>query len=198
MATIILAGGLSVRMGRDKASLTFGDSTLISTLVSRFESKCGPLVVVTRRETNLALERVAVVSDIFPEKGPLGGLHAGLLASPDENNFVVACDMPFADPAVALYLLDRLDGHDAVVPVMSGKSEPLHAVYRKSCLSQIEANLRDGNLRMRDLLDRVDTLYVDAEELRVIDPDLRCFVNINTPEELATIDMSCRLEEQEL
>jgi len=174
-------------MGGDKALLSFGESTLIETLVSRFEGKLGPTVVVTRQESALKLGKVIVVSDIFPDKGPLGGLHAGLLVSPDECNFVMACDMPFADPEVAVYLLDRLDGHDAVVPVLGDRPEPLHAAYKKSCLPQIEASLRDGNLRMRNLLDRVNTLYIDADELRAIGSDLRCFVNVNTPDEYARI-----------
>ncbi|MHB1457255.1 MAG: molybdenum cofactor guanylyltransferase [Armatimonadota bacterium] len=183
MATIILAGGLSTRMGQDKASLPMGDSTILQVLTSRFEGKFGPVIVAARPEMHLTLERVVTVNDTFMGKGPLGGLHAGLLASPDMHNFVLACDMPFADPRLGEYLLGRLDGHDAVIPRLSMGLEPLHAAYSKTCIPQIGANLRDDALRMRDLLDRVDTLYVDEGELRHRNMDLNSFTNVNTPEE---------------
>jgi len=91
--------------------------------------------------------------------------------------------MPFADPHVAEYLLGKLDGHDAVVPVLSQGTEPLHAAYSKTCLPQMEANLKAGILRIRDLLDRIDTLYTTEDELRSINAELSSFVNVNTPEE---------------
>lgn len=186
MATIILAGGLSIRMGRDKSSLSFGDSNIIDILVSRFH-KIGPVIVVCRQEQNLEIEHAIIANDLFYGKGPLGGLHAGLLASPDERNFVIACDMPFADPTIAQYLMDRLDEHDAVVPMVNQRPEPLHAMYRRSCLKQIQTNLNANALRIRELLEHIDTLYINEDDLRSIDTNLNSFTNINTPEEYAEI-----------
>ncbi len=182
MATIILSGGTSARMGRDKASLEMDGSTILQALVTRFAGEFGPVIVVARPGQDLDVENATLVYDSYEGKGPLGGLQAGLTASPDAANFVLACDMPFADTEVARYVLSLLDRHEAVVPMLENGIEPLHAAYRRSCLPQVEANLEAGILRMRDLLDRVDTVYVPENDLRSLDPELLSFLNINTPE----------------
>ena len=183
MATIILAGGSSTRMGRDKALLAVGESTLLQMLVTRFALEPGPVIVVLRPDQEPAAHNCLTVHDIYRDAGPLGGLHAGLVASPDEVNFVLACDMPLADPELARYMLTRLSDHDAVVPMLARGPEPLFAVYRKSCLPAVESSIAAGRLRMRDPLDRLDVLYIPEDEIRERDPDLRSFFNINTPED---------------
>lgn len=182
MATIILAGGASARMGRDKACLEMDGSTVLCALVARFAGEFGPVIVVARRGQDLDVGDAVVVHDSYEGMGPLGGLHAGLTASSDAENFVLACDMPFAEPEVARHLISRLGTHDAVVPALRAGLEPLHAAYRKSCLPAIGANLDAGILRMRDMLDQVDTLFLSEDDLVPLDPDLCSFVNINTPE----------------
>lgn len=183
MAAIILAGGLSTRMRRDKVSLVLGDSTLLGSLVTRFSGEFGPVIVVARPGQSLAVGDAIAVRDIFTDCGPLGGIHAGLVASPDDMNLVIACDMPFADPAVARYLASLCGDHDIAVALLDRGPEPLFAVYRKSVLPQIEANLGTHSLKLRSLLDAVDTLYVPQGDLVEIDPLLRCFVNVNTPQD---------------
>ena len=181
-------------MGQDKASLALEDSTLLQTLIARFAGRFGPVIVVSRPGQDLAIDNADVVRDIHVGKGPLGGLHAGLLASPDDANFVLACDMPFADVELANYVLSRLNGHDAAIPLLERGPEPLFAAYRRSCLPAIEANLEAGILAMRGLLDKVDTLYMPESDLRQHDPALRSFLNINTPDEYLEV-RSHRLEE---
>lgn len=187
MATIILAGGMSKRMGQDKALLAGGDSTLLQTLVSRFEGELGAVIVVTRADQSIRLRGARIVYDAFAGKGPIGGLYAGLLTSSDEKNFVLACDMPFANPAAARYLLSRSDSHDAVIPMLKHGYEPLHAIYHKSCLPRIEANLKIDKLKIKDMLDLANTLYVTEDDLHGIGVDLKTFTNINTPEEYAAL-----------
>jgi molybdopterin-guanine dinucleotide biosynthesis protein A len=183
MATIILAGGSSSRMGREKASLAVGESTALQSLVNRFAGKIGPVVVVLRPDQEIAVEGAIAARDIHHGVGPLGGLHAGLLASPDEENFVLACDMPFADPELARYITSLLANCDAVVPMLEPGPEPLHAAYRKICLAEIERSIAAGKLKMRDALDRLQVHYLPEQEIRERDPALRSFVNVNTPED---------------
>ena len=183
MAAIVLVGGSGRRMGRDKALLEIGGSTLVQMLVTRFDGAFGQVVVVARSDQGLAVERALVVHDLYRDAGPLAGLHAGLLASPDEINFVLACDMPFAAPELARYLISLLSDRDAVVPMLERGPEPLFAAYRKSALPEIESSLKAGRLRIRDTLDRLDVLYVPENDLRQRDPELRSFRNVNTPED---------------
>ena len=171
-------------MQQDKASLVWGTSTLLNSLVARFSGRFGPIVVVQRPDQSLTVTNdVALTSDIYPNCGPLGGIHAGLIASPDDANMVVACDMPFASVDLASYLLSHLDGHDAAVPLLQRGPESLFAAYRRSILPQVEINLKAGVFKVRATLDNVDTLYVSQDDLRLIDPELRSFLNVNTPED---------------
>ncbi len=183
MATIILAGGLSSRMGTDKAGLVLGESTLIESLVLRFADVNGPVLVVARPDQEIAVGTASVVRDVYLNVGPLGGLHAGLAASPDDRNFTLACDMPFASPELARCLIPLLADHDAVVPMLDRGPEPLYAVYRKSCLRAVESAIVNNRLRMRDVLETLDVLYIAQSELQAHDPDIRSFTNINTPED---------------
>jgi len=125
------------------------------------------------------------VTDVYEGAGPLGGLHAGLLASRDRKNLVIACDMPFAEPALARYFLRLLGRHDAVVPMLQHGPEPLFAAYRRSraTIGRIESNLKAGRLSMRGLLEDLDVVYVEEEDLRRRDPELHSFININLPED---------------
>jgi len=192
VATIILAGGQSTRMGRDKAGLELRGSTILQALAARFGRELGPVIVAARRGQKVELEGASVVRDVHPGCGPLGGLHAGLEASPDDENLLVACDMPFADPELGAHLLSLLDDHDAVVPLIERGPEPLFAAYGKSCLPQAETSIGARELSMRSFLDRIDTVHVLETELSEFDPDLRSFLNINTPEDyekaLTTLD----------
>ena len=183
MGTIILAGGLSTRMGRDKSLIEINGVPVLESLISGFAEALPPVVVVLRPGQTPIPEDALHTFDVFPGAGPMAGLHAGLIAAPDDCNLVVACDMPFAVPSLGRYLLSLLDDHDAVVPVVDGRPEPLYAAYRKTCLPEVERSLKAGELRMKDLLGRLNTLYVGDEDLRRYDPDLRSFLNINTPED---------------
>jgi molybdenum cofactor guanylyltransferase len=185
MATIILAGGASARMGKDKASLCANGTTLVQALVSKFRLELPPVIVALRQGQDLPMSDAEIVHDSIHGRGPLGGLHAGLIASPDDVNFALACDLPLADVALAKYLLNRADGYDAVVPRLDRGIEPLFAVYRKNCIPEIVSTLETGDGRIRGLLDRVNTLCVDDGEIRRYDPELRSFLNVNTPEDYA-------------
>ena len=183
MATVILAGGSSKRMGRDKASLEIGGSTLIQSLVTRFADKFGGVIVVVGTGDQPAVDGALMAYDVYHNAGPLGGLHAGLLATQDEVNFVLACDMPLASVELASYIVSLAPGYDAVVPMLARGPEPLHAAYAKSCLGVIESAIADGNLKMADALKSLNVFYVTEDKLRDHDPELHSFVNVNTHED---------------
>lgn len=185
MNAIILAGGRSTRMGSDKAVLPFMGKPLINWLVERLRPVSGEVIVVSMDGKTHSGLGARVVGDIFPGKGPLGGLHAGLIASADDVNAVIACDMPFASPALLVHMASYADQSQAVVPVCNGRLQPLHAVYRKDCLPLIEQQLIAGNGRMADLLSSIHPHIVREAEVAFFGDPERIFFNTNTPTDFA-------------
>ncbi len=189
LSGIILAGGRSRRLGRDKAVELFGGQPLIRRVIDRIESLTGEIVVVvadTRRGADLPLAvRHRTVVDIYPEKGSLGGIFSGLSGAGKEWGLVAACDMPFLNRRLIEYMLTLREGWDAVVPRPGAYPEPTHALYAKSCLPQIEARLQANDLKISNFFDAVRVRYVGEAEIRQFDPELHSFFNINSPEDLA-------------
>lgn len=190
---LINAGGASRRMGRPKALLPAPGSglPLIRHIAERLLPLAGALLVIANDPASAAaLEGLGGrwLTDAFPDTGPLGGLATGLAAR-DGWHICVACDLPFVQPAVFRYLLAQADENwDALIPLVGGQAQPLHALYHRRCLAAIEAALRAGERRMDSFLPQVRTRFVPEEALRAIDPDLRSFVNVNTPEEWAAAE----------
>jgi len=180
---IILAGGRSSRMGQNKALLPLGGRPLITHVLTTLTGLCQEIIIVTNDPTPYAVLPARLVGDIYPGRGALGGIHAGLSASRTELTLVVACDMPFLNPALLRYLVSLAPGYDAVVPRLGDQFEPLHAVYTRRCLPPMERLLAQGPQRVITFYEQIHLRVVEEEELRRLDPELRSFINVNTPEE---------------
>ena len=183
---IVLAGGLSSRMGRDKASLPWLGRDLLHTVLTALAPVCGRLIVVSNTPRAIALPDVTVVADAYRGCGPLAGIHAGLTAAPGGYSFVAACDMPHIDSRAVAFMAAAAAGHDVAVPFIDGRYNPLHAVYHHRCLPLVEAMLAGGRYRVADLFAAVNVREVSAAELAVFDQELGMLRNINTPEDLAS------------
>lgn len=185
---IVLAGGKGLRLGRDKVLEVVGDSNLLQRVVSQLSSFNSDIIIVFSSGKSLhqftGYPRSRIVTDIYPGKGALGGLHAGLAASNTLYNLVVACDMPFLNQALLQYMVQVSPGFDLVVPRVGELVEPLHAVYSKSCLSHIERLIKQGEIRVRALFELVKVRYVEADEISRFDPKHLSFFNINTEADL--------------
>ncbi|MFQ5996660.1 MAG: molybdenum cofactor guanylyltransferase [Dehalococcoidales bacterium] len=182
ITSIILAGGKNRRLGRMKALQNLGGKSLIGHVAERVRLLSGRILVVTSPEqfnlTNVAGAEILV--DLYPGKGPLGGIYTGLLASPSSFSLVVACDMPFLNTELLRYLIELSPDFDAVIPRLGeGILEPLHAVYSRSCLDAIETELKRGHLRADSFLSVVRVRYVERAECLRFDPQLLSFFNIN-------------------
>ena len=190
ITAVILAGGQSRRLGRDKAVEPFDGEPLIRRVIRRAtEAVSARHVVVVVADTDRAAalpldadHETAV--DVFPDCGSLGGIYTGLNASATEWSLVTACDMPFLSAPLLSHLAGLRDGVDAVVPVVDGRPEPTHALYRRQCLPAIEARLRAGQLKISGFFDDVAVRYVSEDVIRSLDPELLSFFNINRPEDL--------------
>lgn len=183
MNGIVLAGGLSTRMGHDKAALPWGDSDLLNTVLERLSPVCKRLIVVSNLEREIALPGVQVVADYYKLCGPLGGMQAGLAASDADYNFIAACDMPYLNTAAVAYIRQAAEGYDAAVPYIDGHYNPLHGVYLQTCLPYIDHLLAEQNYRILNFYSQIKMRHITVEELRQFDPDLMTLSNANTPDD---------------
>jgi molybdopterin-guanine dinucleotide biosynthesis protein A len=177
---LILAGGRSRRMGRDKARLPVGDGTLIDHLARRLAPVVDETLVAGGPES-ARLAGARRIDDRYRGLGPLAGIHAGLLEAHFPMVWVVACDLPDVEPALGELLRGYAAGVDAVVPRLADDSEGVCAVYDRSLAPRLETFLQAGKRRVQDFLGRIAVRYVTPAELRQVDPELRSFRNINTP-----------------
>ena len=187
IAAIVLAGGKNRRLGRSKALETIVGKSLIGRVVERLEPLTSQILVVTSREQpDLPVAcKAEILVDIYPGKGPLGGIYTGLLASRSSHSFVVACDMPFLNTQLLRYMIELSHEFDIVIPRLEeGMVEPLHAVYSKKCLGNIKAQLEGSELEVYALLKKVSVRYVERAECQKFDPQLLSFFNINCQTDL--------------
>jgi len=188
ISCIVLAGGKGLRLGQDKALEIIGNRSLLERVVFHLSFFNSDILVVTALKQSYpqlgGYPKLKVVTDIYLNKGPLGGIYTGLKASNSFYNLVVACDMPFLNQALLHYMLQISAGFDLVVPRLGDMVEPLHAVYSKGCLTPIESLLKQGNLGVRQLFTLVRVRYVDAEEINRFDPEHLSFFNINSQADL--------------
>jgi molybdenum cofactor guanylyltransferase len=184
-AAIILSGGKSSRMGTNKALLKLNEKTTIERMVDTLKIYFDDIILVTNEMESYQFLGVKMVSDHYPGKGPLAGFHAGLMASDYDVNFITACDMPFISGELAATLVNMIDHHDALVPVINGKMQTLCGVFQKKNVTKIEECIENGRLPIKQLLDHLNVLYVTEKELQAytnIDLE-RVFFNMNHPHE---------------
>ncbi len=192
-AGIILAGGRSQRMGTNKALLPLpgqASQTFLTHLVSTLAPVCAEVLVVARDPAqfpHLVLPGTRVVFDEKPGGGPLMGLYSGLKAMQAATALVVAVDMPFVEPALLTFLLDCYEQDTLVVPVIEDVPQVLLALYPRTVLPLIETLLEQGKRAPRALLEVAPVRYIEEERLRQVDPQVRSFVGINTPEDLSGV-----------
>src|SRR5947199_3249703 len=183
---VIQAGGKSTRMGgRPKALRKVGGGRSIEGVLDAVKPAVDALLIVTNTPELYTFLGLPMVPDIYLAHGSLGGIYSGLLASPGDAAFTVACDMPFLHADVARLVVERAGSGDVVIPRVGAQLETLHAAYRKSCLGAIEAQLVAGRLKIVGFFDEVCAAEIAEREVAFYrDPSI-AVMNVNTPEELA-------------
>lgn len=177
---VVLAGGRSSRLGRDKALLELNGETLLGRAVRIVAGVVDEVIVLgpTDRAEQASVARV--IPDERPGDGPLPALATALRAMRGERMIAVATDMPLLNPALLRYVLDRSAGYDVAVPRVGGRTQQLHAVYARTCLPPIESQLERDDLKIDRFFNSVRTLIIEEQEIAAIDPSLLSFRNINT------------------
>jgi len=184
LTAIILAGGKSSRVGLNKSKdqMKLSGRPLIDWVISKLTSldnlKEENIIIVGPKEKYPRFKRV--VQDIFPQKGPLGGIFSGLKASTSQYNLVVACDMPFLEVKLLQYMREEIDSNDIIIPLYNKEYiEPLCAIYSKKCLEIIEKNIQSGILSVRKIFPHLRIKFIEEEEIKKFDPKLYSFFNVN-------------------
>ncbi|MBX5465650.1 MAG: molybdenum cofactor guanylyltransferase, partial [Clostridia bacterium] len=183
---ILLAGGASRRMGRDKALLPFGGEPLITRIARRLAPVAAEVVVVANRPEPYLRLGFRVVPDPpgLEGEGPLAGLLAGMRAATRESCLLVACDMPFASPCLARLLLAPLqEGWEAALPAPGGREHPLFAAYRRALAPDVAAALAAGVRRPLDFLAGRRLRRLEEAEIAACGSPGLLLANVNRPEE---------------
>ena len=184
MTAIILAGGRSSRLGRNKALEKIGGKYLIKRVIDSLAQLGDDIIVVSTAPNQLPSLNIEKVLDTYPHTGAKVGLCTGINASLSFYTLVVACDMPFLNIDLLRYLLDSAPGFDAVIPRIGDKIEPLHAVYSKNCIPALEEQISKGKLKISDLFNEINVRYVETEEIERYDPQHLSLFNINSEADL--------------
>ena len=202
ITVVIQAGGESRRMGRSKATVPFAGRPLICRIIERVAPAADELIITTNEPENLSFVdelypelNIRKVSDAYEYRGALPGLYTALSAAHNPYVAVVACDMVFASASlvVAESLVMAETGADVVVPVNKHGYEPFHALYRRAvCLPSIIRGLDKGEKRAQVIFNdpAVQVEEFPQEKVLEVEPHGGCFINANTPDELAHLEDS--------
>jgi molybdopterin-guanine dinucleotide biosynthesis protein A len=187
VAGVILAGGKSRRYGENKALVAVEGVPLIERVADVLGSLFHRVVLVTNSPDEYKHLHLPMFEDLVKDLGPLGGILTGLSVITEEAGFLVACDMPFLNPALIRYIIRIRGRFHVVVPRIRGDLETLHALYSRECLPALWKFVHAGEYQVFRFFKEVAVRYVEENEIRSHDPELRSFININRPEDLMTI-----------
>ena len=190
LSGIILSGGKSIRMGRNKAFIEIDGKPIIHRIQSLFEKVFNETIIVTNQKELFLSFNSKIYTDLIPQRGVLGGLYTGLFFSSFPYSFCVACDMPLLKEGLINYLIKKIEDYDVIVPRTKDGLQPLHAIYSKHCLGPIKNIMDEGKYKIIDIYPMVNVRVIEENEFIFLDPLRESFINVNTPEELLLIHKS--------
>ncbi|HLR75029.1 MAG TPA: molybdenum cofactor guanylyltransferase [Virgibacillus sp.] len=180
---IVLSGGKSSRMGTNKSLLRLDGKEVILRIIEELQKCTDDVYIITNDPPTYKFIGRQMFSDRFKNKGPLAGLETALYNIKADAYMLVACDMPFIDHQVYNYLLQQLEGYDAVIPVYEGRVHPLAGIYKQTVLPSVQQQLEKNELRMDGFFEYINVKYV-KDFGSISDRVLRRhFFNMNHPEQ---------------
>ncbi|MEW6215397.1 MAG: molybdenum cofactor guanylyltransferase [Nitrospirota bacterium] len=184
MDALILAGGENKRLPVMKGFLRINRRRIIEFNIELLKGIFDRVIISTNNPEICFYLGVPMVGDIMKYRGPMTGILSVLIATEASELFVIACDMPFIEPELIRYIVDKwAERWDAVIPIFDKKPQPLLGIYSKRIAGIMEESIKHGERSLRGFLKKIDVLYIGEEEVRAIDPEGRSFVNINTIED---------------
>ncbi|HOP84892.1 MAG TPA: molybdenum cofactor guanylyltransferase [Syntrophorhabdaceae bacterium] len=182
----ILAGGASSRMGIDKATMVINGKSLIEHVYDSVKGIFEEIMVISNNTDILNNKKVKVYKDIVPVKSTLTGIVTGLIHSRNPYVFIVACDMPNISDKGIRYILENIRGEDIVIPKVEKGYEPLHAVYKRTCIPYILNLIEKRNFKISNLFSFLSVKILEDNPFFIKDGQ-SIFININTQEDLLFI-----------
>ncbi|MDZ7717498.1 MAG: molybdenum cofactor guanylyltransferase [Balneolaceae bacterium] len=181
ITAIILAGGQSRRMGRDKGLVLLNGKPMVQHIIDKAQTITKKVMIITN-QPGYEHFGVPTYSDLIQDKGPLGGIYTGLHYAQTEYNLVLSCDIPLVPVSFLKRLVNYQDEYQAWVPVQGEQLQPLCAVYKKEIADRMKLSIEDGQLSMHKFLKTINTAFIDVSD---VEPEYKnWFANLNTPEEV--------------
>ena len=185
-AGIILSGGQNTRMGgRNKAFLRLSGLYFLDWIINTLSNACCEILLATREPALYSEWELKIVEDILQVRSPLTGLHAGLVNIQADYAFCTSCDTPLLKSEIVQLLIDSIEpGYDVIVPASGTYYQPMCAVDSRRCIPFIAKQLNLGDLKTDHLYAKIKLKEIPYERFEAIDPDLKSFFNVNTPEDI--------------
>ena len=183
---VILSGGLATRYdGTEKALLRVGGIRILDRIYDIYRELFEEIILVTNTPEKFLEWDCLIVSDLFPIRSSLTGIHAGLFYMTNPFAFISACDTPFLKKEMVETIIGKIEDQiDIVIPETAAGLEPLCAAYSKRCLNSAQRHLEQKKLKVIKAFHKSRIKTISEKVLCEIDPDLRSFFNINTAEDL--------------
>ena len=191
---VILSGGKSSRMGRNKSLLKLNNKTIIEIIADKMESLFSKIILSTNTPEEYNFPGIKSVHDIYKNCGPLGGIHASLKESATENIFVISCDVPLMSEEMIEYILNHKTNKPVVLCMDKGKIQPLVGIYSKKNIPVIEDilkhhsdsnEIKDKKLSLNSFIKKCDTEIIETGNLSFYNEKL--FFNVNNQDDYEKI-----------
>jgi len=179
-------------MGFNKAFAELNRKPIIEIQLEELSKSFSEVIIVSNDPDLYGYLGVRIVTDIIPGRGPLSGIHSGLVKASYEDCFIIPCDMPFISGEIGKKLIEFAQGFDGVVPQQNGKLEPLCAIYKKNCIQAIEDCLLRDQRKILDFYSLVKLRFIEVSQWFMETSRVRIFSNVNTPADL----VEARLQEE--
>ncbi len=183
----ILAGGENRRMPVLKSFIEINGGKIIERNLKIMQRLFKEILIITNQPEVYLYLGLPLFGDVYDMRGPMTGVLTSLLNSSNHWVFISACDMPFINEYLIRYMAAKRDNHNAVAPLLKGKTEPLFAFYSKKLIPYMEKAVVSGKTSLKDIFYNKRVKYITGDEIKNIDPDTRSFINFNTPEDVRSI-----------
>ncbi|HJN63567.1 MAG TPA: molybdenum cofactor guanylyltransferase [Flavobacteriales bacterium] len=176
---IILAGGLSSRMGKDKSFIQLDEHKMIEKIIALIRPFCDELLISANKNKykDFGYE---IIKDKHKRIGPLGGIISCLNESSHELNIIISCDTPNISGKTILKLLQESKNYDITLPCYNNRCEPLIAVYNRNCVEKLELMANSSSYKLQTIINNLNSNIIHFEESDKVEE----FININSKKDL--------------